>query len=127
MILVDSSVWIETLHNPTFRSFSRLSEVMDAGAYTCGPVIQEVLQGIREEAVLQEVRRRMFSLHYLEATRETFDAASRLFRRCRHLGIRVRTVDILIAAIAIESDMPLWTLDEDFERIQHHSDLQLYK
>ena len=127
MTLIDSSVWIETLHNPTFRNFSRVSEIMDAGATTCGPVIQEVLQGIREEAVLQEVRRRMFLLPYLEATRETFDAASRLFRKCKRLGVRARTVDVLIAAVAIENGATLWTLGEDFARIQRHSDLQLYK
>ncbi len=126
MILVDSSVWIETLHNPTFRAYARLSEILDAEAATCGPVIQEVLQGVREEAVLQQVRTRMFLLPYLEATRETFDAAGRLFRRCKRLGARVRTTDVLIASIAIENDVTLWTLDRDFARIQRHSDLQLY-
>ena len=127
MILIDSSVWIETLHNPTFRNLTRVSEIVDAGAFACGPVIQEVLQGIREEAVMQEVRRRMFLLPYLEATRETFDAAARLFRKCKRLNVGARTVDVLIAAIAIENDVVLWTLDEDFLRIKRHSDLQLYK
>lgn len=127
MILVDSSVWIETLHNPTFRGFPRISEIVEGSACTCGPVIQEVLQGIHEEHVLQEVGRRMFLLPCLDATRETYRAAAQLFRKCRRQGVRVRTVDVLIAAVAIENGAALWTLDEDFVRIRNHSRLQLYE
>lgn len=126
MILVDSSVWIETLQNPTFRSFSRISEIIEGSACTCGPVIQEVLQGIHEEHVLQEMGRRMFLLPCLDVPRETYRAAAQLFRKCRRRSVRVRTVDALIAAVAIENGVALWTLDEDFMRIKQHSSLQLY-
>ena len=127
VILIDSSVWIETLHSPTFRDYARISEIVDENACTCGPVIQEVLQGIREDRVLQEVSNRMDILPYLEATRETYRAAAALFRRCRRKGAQVQPGDALIASIAIENDVSIWTLDEDFTRIRQHAGLRLYR
>lgn len=117
MVLVDSSAWIEALSHPDSSVFGQVNKLLEDQACTCGVVIQEVLQGLRELSVIREVSMRMSLLPYLEANPETYLAAAYLFRRCRHRGIRVHTVDALIMALAIQHGVPVFTLDSDFAKV----------
>ena len=48
----------------------------------------------------------------------TYEAAADLYRRCRAVGITVRsTIDCLIARIALEHNATLLHRDRDYERI----------
>ncbi len=128
MILVDSAVWIEALRHPGSSTFRKFSELLEEEACTCGVVIQEVLQGIEEVAMREEIRKRIWMLPYLEATRDSYLAAAYLFRRYRRKGIGLHTVDALIIALAIQRAVPVFTLDEDFFRTASlESDLKLYR
>lgn len=40
-----------------------------------------------------------------------------IFRQARGKGVTVSTVDALVAALAIENDAALFTLDNDFNRL----------
>ena len=67
MVLVDTSVWIEVFRKPS--SF-RLDGVVDfEDVVTCLPVIQEVLQGFRDEPAFQLARDAMHSLPIVESPR----------------------------------------------------------
>jgi len=117
MILVDSSVWIETFRSPSSPLFQKTAAIIEDQACTCGIIIQEVLQGIRDSQSVEEVYERMVLLPYLGATKEVHLYASRLFQRCRQRGIRVHTVDVLIMALAIQYAVSVFTLDADFGKV----------
>ena len=54
MILVDTSVWIEVFRKP---SRLRLPDVVDLEEIvTCLPVLQETLQGFRDETAFRKAR-----------------------------------------------------------------------
>ena len=53
MILVDTSIWIELLNG---RSRKPVSSEDLLQFVTCGPIVQEVLQGIREGAAAAPFR-----------------------------------------------------------------------
>lgn len=124
MILVDTSVWIDLLgraprHKP---GQGRLLELA-----TCPPVIQEVLQGIRNDLAHQRVREGLLALpRYgdpLDA--ELFLEASELYRAGRRRGLTVRSsVDCLIAAIALRHKLTLWHADRDFAAIARFTGLR---
>ena len=115
MYLVDSSVWIETFRkrNPLrIESVIELEEIV-----TCLPVIQEVLQGFRDEVAFRIAREAMFSFQIVESplTEQVFSHAVELFRSARRSGITVRSgIDCLIAACALRNGLTILHKDRDY-------------
>lgn len=125
MVLVDTSVWIEVFRKPARLSFDRVLEFDDV--VTCLPVIQEVLQGFRDERAFLLARDAMHALPALESpmTRGAFDHAADLYRAARRAGATVRSgVDCLIAACAIRHGAEVLHLDRDFDALARVSPLR---
>jgi predicted nucleic acid-binding protein len=115
LILVDTSLWIEV-----FRA-SRpldLEAVLEFGeVVTCLPVVQEVLQGFRDERAYRIAREAMFALPIVESplAETVFLEAAELYRTARRSGVTVRSsVDCLIAACAIRHDLELYHRDREY-------------
>ena len=124
MILVDTSVWIAV-----FRKNAAL-RIEDAVEFdeiaTCLPVIQEVLQGFREERAYQIARDAMTALPIVESPMEEslFIEAAELSRAARRQGLTIRSsVDCLIAACAMRHDLPVLHMDRDYELLARVSTL----
>ena len=125
MILVDTSVWIEVFRA---RRPLDLEAVLDFDAVaTCLPVIQEVLQGFRDERAFRRAREAMFSLPIVESPlgNDVFSEAVDLYRSARRTGRTVRSsVDCLIAACAIRHDLEVLHRDRDYAAISEVSPLR---
>lgn len=127
MVLVDSSVWVEVFRRDGFRIESAvdLEEIA-----TCLPVIQEVLQGFRDEAAYRTAREAMLSFPLVESPLgpDVFDRAVDLFRLARRAGLTVRSgVDCLIAACAERNDLTLMHHDRDFDDLSRVSHLRVQR
>ena len=94
---------------------------------TCGIIAQEVLQGLRSEEEFHYVEIRLAMISWLETARSSYVSAAVLSRNIRRRGMKVSSIDALIAAVAIQHDAMLWTLDHDFDPICSFSDLKLYR
>lgn len=125
MLLIDSSVWIAT-----FRARGPLDLESVApfdSIATCLPVVQEVLQGFREERAWRLAREAMLALPIVESplTMAVFDQAIDLYRSARRAGVTVRSsVDCLIAACALRHDLEVLHIDRDFEALAAVSHLR---
>lgn len=78
-----------------------------------------MLAGARSDRRAAELRRLLlrFPLLSIDATAD-FDAAARIYRRCRNAGINPRgMVDCLIAAVAWRRGAVLLAHDADLDRI----------
>ena len=126
MILVDTSVWIELLNG---RLGSRVSEEDLHNFATCGPVVQEVLQGLRDLPGAPAFREAFLAQPVLGDPLgvDTFQAAAEIYRQGRNKGYMIRSsVDCLIAAIAIEHQTPVWHKDRDFDILSRFTILRTY-
>jgi predicted nucleic acid-binding protein len=115
--LVDTSVWIELLNG---KLGARISEEQLLNFATCGPVVQEVLQGLRSTPAAGVFREMFLSLPCLNdpLPLDMFLSASEIYRLGRTKGHTIRSsTDCLIAAIAIKSGIPVWHKDRDYEAI----------
>ena len=65
MLLVDTSVWIEVFRRSPRVHLERLIDFDEV--VTCLPVIQEVLQGFRDERAYQTARVAMYALPIVAA------------------------------------------------------------
>jgi predicted nucleic acid-binding protein len=124
MILVDTSVWINLFStNPNWKvSLDQLALFA-----TCPPVIQEVVQGLKVSQSSERIRGSILSLPRLgdPISTETFLHAADIYREGRRRGYTIRSsVDCLIAAIAIEVEIPVWHADRDFSVISDYTALR---
>ncbi len=124
MVLVDTSVWIEVFRS---RPRLRLDEAVDFDEIvTCLPVIQEVLQGFREQRAFQTARDAMHALPIVESPlrASVFDEAVDLYRGARRAGVTIRSgVDCLIAACALRHGLTVLHHDRDFDLLSRISPL----
>jgi len=124
VILVDTSVWIELLNA---RRGPRITEEELLNFATCGPVVQEVFEGLRDHPWAEAFREAFLALPVLSdpLSVETFLAAAEIYRQGRRKGYTIRSsTDCLIAAIAIDHKIPVWHKDRDFETIARLTSLQ---
>ena len=125
MLLVDTSVWIEVFRKP---SRVRLDQVVDFDEIvTCLPIVQEVLQGFRDERAFLTARESMYALPTVASplTQPVFDQAIELYRSARRAGITIRSgVDCLIAACAIKHSLAVLHRDRDFDLLAKVSSLE---
>lgn len=93
----------------------------------CLPVVQEVLQGFREERAFDVARDAMLSFPIVESplTETVFLEAASLYRSARRQGKTVRSaVDCLIAACAIRNGLEVLHRDRDFPALAEVSALK---
>lgn len=127
MILVDSSVWVDFFSSSPGRGGAELRRLISAGEplALAGIIVVEVLQGLTRDPGRIESFLSEFDL--LEpAGFETYRTAASIFRKARAKGISPSTSDALIAAIAVEHGVPIFTLDHDFSRLVPLTPLKLY-
>jgi predicted nucleic acid-binding protein len=123
VILVDTSVWIELINGRLSRALNaeRLLEFV-----TCGPIVQEVLQGLRETPASDPFRDGFLAIPRLSDPLpcSVFLQAADIYRQGRQKGYTIRsTTDCLIAAIAIENKVPVWHRGRDFDMIAKYTGL----
>jgi predicted nucleic acid-binding protein len=125
VVLVDTSVWIEVFRK---KSPLRLETVVDLEEIvTCLPVVQEVLQGFRDEDAFRLAREAMLSFPIVESPLRAgvFEEAVHLYRSGRRAGLTIRSgVDCLIAACAIRHGLSVLHHDRDFDALARVSTLK---
>jgi len=127
-ILVDTSVWIDFFNDRDVTAVHSLADYLQSEwVCSCPPIIQEVLQGIRNEEEYVLTKDRLLSLEILVS--DPVDAAigaADLYRGLRKNGVTIRkSYDCLIAWYAIYHKVKLLQSDNDFLQIAAHSPLQL--
>ena len=121
MILVDTSAWVEFDRATGSRVDARLTELIantDDVAVT-EPVIMELLAGARDDRREDDLRRlvQRFRLLQFDAAID-FDAATRIYRMCRRVGVTPRgMIDCMIAAVALRHGASLLANDADLDRV----------
>lgn len=121
MILVDASAWVEydrATGSPVDRRLTSLIESGGPIAVT-EPGIMEVLAGARNNQREEDLRRLLLRFHLLPFDAGSdFEAAARIYRRCRQAGVIPRgMVDCLIAAVAWRRGAALLAQDADLNRV----------
>lgn len=125
MVLVDTSVWIEVFRRRDPLDLEAVVAFDEIA--TCLPVVQEVLQGFRDETAFRTAREAMWSLPLVDESleRPSVEHAIDLYRTARARGITVRSsIDCLIAAIAIRHDLEVLHRDRDYPHLARVSTLR---
>ncbi|MEO6212076.1 MAG: PIN domain-containing protein [Vicinamibacterales bacterium] len=126
MVLVDTSVWIEVFRKPAPLSLEKMFDLDDV--VTCSPVVQEVLQGFRDDRAFALARDAMQALPAIESPMraEVFVEAADLYRSARRAGLTIRSgVDCLIAACALRHGLEVLHRERDYDTLARVSNLRV--
>jgi predicted nucleic acid-binding protein len=129
MILADTSAWVEYDRATGSAVHHRVAELVatDGSLSVTEPVIMEVLAGARSDQRERDLRRLLlrFQLLRFDPTAD-FEAAARIYRRCRAVGFTPRgMIDCMIAAVAWRHGASLLAHDVDLQRVSQVVGLDL--
>lgn len=112
---MDTSVWVEVFRRDDPLDLEALVSLEEVA--TCLPVVQEVLQGFRDEGVFRTACQALLALPIgesplrLEVVQEAVDR----YRTARRHGLTVRSsTDCLIGACALRHDLEVLHRDRDY-------------
>lgn len=121
MVIVDTTVWVDYLrgaHNPETEWLGMEADRKRLGLTDL--ILCEVLQGVRSERELSQVRTELERFALFETGGEELAiAAARNYRRIREEGLTVRkTIDCLIATFCMSNGHALLHRDRDFDAFE---------
>ena len=122
MILIDTSAWISSFKkagNVELKEFMRQA-IVSGLAVTSPVIILELLQGCRSVGERDALKIRLESLDILSITLSVWEQAYELGFSLRRKGLTIPTVDLIIAALAIENETLLLHYDEHYKMIVPH-------
>jgi predicted nucleic acid-binding protein len=127
MVLVDTSAWIE-MHrrdgNPAVKLAVRgLLDEFEAAL--CGPVEMEFLGGARDHE-RDRLKAWLNILPYLRNDQKLWRKAAENFGLMRKSGISVPWNDLLIATIAMEHNVRVYSVDKHFDSLSAILGVALY-
>ncbi len=118
MILVDTSVWVAAFRSGQSLEAQHLHDRLDNDDVAIAvPVRLEILSGVsgRDRA---RVHRALSALPVYAPTEATWIRIEEWIDRAGKKGERFGFADLLIAAIAAENNLEVWSLDADFDRMK---------
>lgn len=127
MILVDSSVWIAAARKEN-SEFLQLTHMIKTHADLCyaEPIRVEVSQGARTEHQFLRLWDSFLGFTRIEITSEVWHRTARNYFRLRTRGLTVGTMDVLIATLACENALQLWSCDQHFSMMAPLLGLDLF-
>jgi predicted nucleic acid-binding protein len=110
-VIVDTPVWSlalrrrkATLSQIDRRVVDEWSGLVSQFSVTLiGPIRQEVLSGIRDQAAFEKLRETLRAFEDIPLTSGLFEEAARCSNHCRAKGIAGSTIDFLICAASAQT------------------------
>jgi len=117
-VVVDTSVWVEFLRGGKSRNPGIVEDlVRSSQAVTCGIVLAELLAGVRNVDERNQLREALAGLDYVETREQTWRRAGELAAELRSKGRTLPMSDLIVAALAIEHGLSVFTVDSHFRHI----------
>lgn len=123
-VLVDSNILIDFWKRPTEELIRTLSDIDIA---VCDVVAAELLHGAISEKNLQSMTKQLNSLEFLSLEENSWEALGSFLHQLRIHGVTVPFQDAVIALIAMQNRVPVFTNDEHYAMMKKvFPELQLY-
>ena len=118
VVIADSNIWINYLRRPHQTVGLELENLIDdERVLMVGVVLAEILQGSRGEAEYAALLPRLGVFPYREMSQATWAKVGEIAAHLRRLGQITPLTDLSIAALALEGNHEVFSLDQHFERV----------
>ncbi len=130
-ILVDTCIWSLALRQSKLKESPPVRElrnlITDHLVEIIGPIRQEIISGIREDAQFKKLKRNLAAFPDIPITTEDYVMAAGFFNLCRAGGIQGSNTDFLICAVAVRCRCAIYTTDRDFSLFAMHLPITLHE
>lgn len=128
VILVDSSVWIAYLTNKPASIAQTVEDYLPTGVLaTSDPIVTEVTSGARSKSEFDKLKTFFTPIGSLTPPTNIWEEIARHRFELQRQGYQCKLIVLWIAVVAKEYQIPLWTLDKDFEIISQNVPLELWE
>lgn len=116
-VLIDTCVWIEYFRRKESPLSEKVKALISSGrAANCGIILYELSQGLKSKEE-NEILDGLMALPYFDITQDLWVKSGNLTNKLNKQGITIPMSDILIAAIALNKDLSVFTIDKHFNAI----------
>lgn len=130
-VLVDTSVWSEALRRRKKLESEPVKElrslILEHRVEIIGPIRQEILSGLREEAQFERLEKQIAAFPDILLETADHTMAAKFFNTCRVRGVQGSNTDFLICAAAVRRDLAIFTTDKDFPLFAKHLPILLHR
>ncbi|MBT3179538.1 MAG: PIN domain-containing protein [Candidatus Marinimicrobia bacterium] len=129
-VLVDTCIWSLSLrrnNQKDIREAGILKElIMDSRVSIIGAVRQELLSGISLPGHFNKLKDYLRAFPNITVNEADYECAAEYYNVCRKKGIQGSNTDFLICSVAMNRNMPIFTVDKDFIQFKKHIPILLY-
>jgi predicted nucleic acid-binding protein len=125
-VLIDTSVWVdffrkkESLASVKVREYLKLSQVCYAG-----PILVELYQGAKTQREIEILDQLFDTISYVDITRDHYHHAGMISQKAAREGKVFSTIDVILAVLAHDGGLSLYSLDRHFQDISRYCALSL--
>ena len=118
LVLIDTCIRVQFFNRPQSAEKKAVDGLLDDDrAALIGPIVTEILQGIRREAQAAYVASLLHGMRSLQITWNDWIEAARLGRRLAVAGHRLPLSDLVLAAVSLRLEAEIYSNDPDFDLI----------
>ena len=118
-VIVETSVWVNYFRNSDTSIADEVDRLLDLHQILMvGVVHAELIRGFTTSGQLQAMEADLELLPYLESTHETWRRTGQVLAGLQLKGETIPFPDAVIAAQGLEYDLPVFTLDGHFSRVE---------
>lgn len=129
-VLVDTCIWSHALRSkkPEFESQVKSLETLIANrrVLIIGAIRQEILSGYSDLNKFEQLKTKLSYFENTPILDEDYIIAAKFYNECRQKGVQGSHIDLLICAVAVRLNIPIFTSDKDFGFYQQHLPIKLY-
>ena len=130
-MLVDTSVWSAALRRAKRIETAVVNElrslVLEHRVDIIGPIRQEVLSGLRDDAQFEKLEKHLAAFPDIPLTADDYVTAATFFNTCRGKGVQGSNTDFLICAVAVRNQLAIYTTDKGFSLFAKHLPIVLHE
>ena len=117
-VIIDTSARIDFFRSDSGPAGDIVTDLIRLdNAYLTGPIIAELLHGVRGKKEASQLNLLFTTIPYLEINQVDWHMTGDTLHKLRKKGLLIPLTDVLIANIAIRNNMAVLTLDKHFQHL----------
>ncbi len=125
-VLIDTSVWVEFFRKRNSAISTRLREYLKLNqVYYAGPIFVELYQGAKTRREIEVLDQLFDTINYVDITRSHYHHAGLVSQKAAREGNVFSTIDVILAVLAYDESLSLYSLDHHFQDISRYCPVSL--